>query len=273
METPIAVMLLGINSETIAGLAITAIVVIGILMLPFIGGPILLKIVFWAKVNPDPQTYDPHQYPPPQDVSDHLNSVFHEMRAIGFEPTAHFVMLEAVANVDLMAMYMQNVANQDAALASVVITRSTDMIGRRIQSHTVEFSTSFIDGTQVDTNNTKEENPLVIPKTKTVYQFSEVASIARLYQLHQCAMAEHACQQKKPLPTGNYAAMISKEVVEDFTYQIEHGIMKIDSSQSKFVPTWLGAFRFAWLSMFPFKQIRRSARRKKNNAVLRRWGV
>jgi hypothetical protein len=274
MNLSTTIQLAQIDYPAIIGLAVTLLVVTGLLLSPYLLGPLLIKMIFWAKVSPTVEVYNPYQIPPPVDVSQFFNYVAQELQQVGFEPTSHMILPEVVANVDSLVMFLQNPQQQDEAIAMAAITRGSDITGQRMQSKSIEFSSTFQDGLSIDTNNSQEEHALALSPHKQMFQFQKIFDPVRLYHVHRQLVAEHAKAAKQPItPRGMEGPRLAEAMAAEFAYQVNAGIFKLDASRTKYRATLIGAFKMTWKNLFPIKQLYRSLRNKKCDEMLRRWNI
>lgn len=244
---------------------------VGLLLLPYVAGPVLIRFTQKMSRSPTVLTYDADEQPAPEWVQDYLDYAEATLWGCGFEALHHIVLPDLMPNVQAIFVLMTRPESNDAAIAAAMFGTGANA---SIRKHHVEFATDYADGFELCTNNTSEESVFKALPHKRVLQFDFVSDPAVLWEIHERALQEFAIGSKKSVPDKSQAIEAFREaLVKEFTDQVEVGWLWCDESHDVFRPTWKGACLMVWKLCWPVSTLRRAARRKNARRLLREWDM
>jgi hypothetical protein len=275
------------------GLAIGALVVVILLVVPYVVGPIMVKFTMNQRANPDLRPFDlavPRLEPearvatapgvkpvgraprPPLPVPSWMPrpvaAYFHKVRAalepLGFEVVRGLVLPNQVPRVRAIVLLLANRPARDCAMATAMYAE--DVTGTdELKTTYVEFSCRFDDGSIVMTQNSPTLGAFA-PRPKTVVgRLPMVQDPARLYRLHAALAAREGRGKTKGFRLdeefgGDAAAFLSRSMYEELEAQVHTGYYSYSWEDETFRPTWKGAVLMTYGLLPPFKAVRLARR-------------
>ncbi len=238
--------------------------------LPYLLGPILLRLNMTQQANPEVVPF-PIDHPDlPEAVRDHFDYVTEELTRVGFDVVAGLALPRQMANVKAVILMFANRTTKDAAIATAIYA---DKLDPPLQTAYVEIVSRFRDGIVVQTNNSHQIGSFPLKEGYTNTQFPTVQKADRLYRIHQALAERHGSDAGKVLRLdegfhGDAAAYLAFAIREELEGQIPTGYMYLAPGGDVFRPTWKGAFLMCWALLFPWKQLRFARRDRKERRLL-----
>lgn len=245
---------------------------VGLLLLPYVLGPLLIRLTQKLRRSPTLLTFDADEQPAPAWVQEYLDETEAELWGCGFEALEHIILPDLLPNVQSIFVLMTREESNDAAIAVAMFGTGAQ---ESVRKYHVEFATDFEDGFELCTNNTGEESAFKPLPHKRILQFDFISDPSALWQIHQRAIQEFGTgAAKKPMPDKSQAIDRFREaLVKEFTDQVDVGWLWYDEFHDVFRPTWKGACLMVWKLCWPVSTLRRAARRKNARRLLREWDM
>ena len=244
---------------------------VALVLLPYLLGPVLVRFTQKSRAHPTILTFDPDERPAPATVQEFLDECEAALWSCDFEVLTHAALPDLVPNVKAIFVLLSRQASNDDAIAVALFGEGA---GGGVRKFYVEFSTSWLDGTVINTNNTPDESAYRPLPHKKMLQFDFVKDPAELWRVHERATRELASGPKKPSPTRQTAVERLREgMLKENTDQVAVGWLWLDETPGFFRPTWKGACLMTWKLCWPVSAMRRAARRGRARGMLREWGI
>jgi hypothetical protein len=247
-----------------------AVAFVAIFLLPYILGPIMLRLNMTQDAHPEVVPF-PIDHPDlPEPVRDHFDAVTVEMARVGFEPVAGLALPRQTPNVKAVILMFANRATKDAAIATAIYA---DKLQPPLQTAYVEIVSRFRDGRIVQTNNSHQMGAFPEKEGITTTYLPSVPEADRLYRIHLAIGERAADNAVKVLRLdedfrGDARAYLACGLREELERQIDTGYLFLDSANEVFRPTLKGAFLMCWAMLFPWKQLRFANRNRKEKRLL-----
>ncbi len=241
----------------------------GFVSVVYLAMPCFIKYTLRFRRHFSLDEVDPAELPSQVAAFFHLSA--EQMEPIGFRAVRHFLISDLLPNVTAVIVVFENRVQDEVAIAAVMFAYK-DSSGKKevlLQEKYVEFSTEFINDTEISTNNNRQESAFKPVSRRRIMQFPDTEDISTLYSAHQLLLQRFATQPKRTLPhPEQWAEEIRNNMTRELLEQIETGYLKTDASQEFFLATWKGAYLMTWKLMLPIAQIRRWNRRRKARHLL-----
>jgi hypothetical protein len=247
-------------------------VAIGFLLIPFVLGPLLVRLTLKQASSPEVGAFNPDKRRLPQAVADFFDDVRDALAPLGFETVDGLTLPHQTPNVNCVALMLANRKTRDTALATVLNAKDMMGLGSLKSSH-VEFVTRFRDGDVVQTNNSSVLSAFRSPPHVSTTQFPTVRDAERLYRLHQALVRQHGEMQGKILRIdeefkGDAPEYLARAIVEELENQVTTGFLYHDAGKDAFCATWKGALLMTWSLCWPFSAFRKWRRARKAQRLL-----
>ena len=256
-------------------LAMAGVIVGGLLAVPWVFGPILIKFSQRMRAHPKVIPLDTKAFPLPPKLASFFTENIESLQDAGFTLVSYVTLPDVVPGMLTIAALLENRPNQDAAMiASMFAGARFSEIGERskVQSRHVEFSTEFTDDTEICTNNSRVLSAFAPVAYKRTFQFPNVSQPDLLYRLHLNAIREFAQAPRKPLPAPeDLFDVVRRDLANEMAGQIDTGFLYLDEQNGVYRPTFKGALLMTWKNCWPATTIRRASRRRAANALRARW--
>ncbi len=253
----------GLTALLAIGSALLVVVVVGPLAL-LIVGPLLvkrsLKPLVSAEIEPDP-------IDPPADVRLHFEAATAAFAKVGFKPAGRYlVRTELGGNQARMLLFRG--ANGASLGYAAALPRAADHLLY------CEIGTSFEDGTSVTVGNASAIGPFKPMPGSVTLQLPQIAEAHALWDIHRAVVgARKAGLRAKRVGAGEEVAAVGEGVGRSAAYQVQCGFLTREAGGRFYALTWLGAFRFTWLSVPPFGPLREKLIRRRDAALMAELGA
>jgi hypothetical protein len=251
---------------------IFVLVVLGVFLVPYVLGPLLVFSTLKFRMPPEVVVIDPYKEPLPQEVRGYFAESYLALTQDGFELAGTMYLPGVVPNVrSLFALYA-NQATGEMAMTTLIVTTGGVM---ELKVRYVEFVTRYSDGVVVQTNNSPELGAFKPLPQEYTTQFWDVQDLHRLLALHRFLAdkyrrAGHPVHRLKGEFQGNVVAYVARAVLEEsFANQVETGYLT--RTREGFRPSFKGAVIMAWQELPPIKPLRKWRKRRQAQAVLREF--
>jgi hypothetical protein len=218
---------------------------------PFVDGPFLLHARSTLPLRAD---YRPISNPaeiaylgldiPTRRVSELQKMGFHSAGQLLREPEGR----NAVSHLEMFI----HPENKDSAQLAQHIT------GLR-RNYLLIFKSRFEDGFAFETSN-NHTAPIFDPDPNfPVFRFPAVRLTGDLYRLH-CKIKERFLDTHRPAigeSQGELAEFITRAEIIHERFAVQSGDYQLSPSGDRYIYSWKGAIRHAWLMAWPIKQLRR----------------
>jgi hypothetical protein len=245
-------------------------VVGGIIVVPFLLLPILIRFTMKQSADPYIKTFDPAHPKLPSDVKEHFRIVTRALEREGFEVVAGLALPRQMPNVKAVMLAFVHWENKDMAISPVMYAETA---GEPLKAAYVEIVSRYRDDTMVQTNNAQVLSAFNPPEDSTTTQFPSVKNAGRLYGLHLGMCEKHDSNAKKYLRfqeefDGDPVEYLRFAMLEELDGQVEEGTMYLSKSEKVYRPTWAGAFKFVWQELPPWVWIRKARRKSKAQRLI-----
>lgn len=228
---------------------------------PFEQGPYLLYTKNWRPLRVDYRVSENPirpEFPKPR---------VDALLSLGFQPAGELVQEPAGRNVLAHFAMFIHPANKDSAQLGRI------MSGLQI-IHIVVFKARFDDGFAFETSNSHVA-PIFEPDPRfRVFRFADVRSTYDLYRLHRKIKEQFFASQHSVLADerGELAEFMARaEVIHQ--KHAQGGDYKLSPAGDRYVYTWRGAIRHAWLFAWPIKSFRRMRAHSAGMKLARELGL
>src|SRR5262249_40229867 len=169
----------------------TAVLLIACQLIPLLLGPIVVKLFHSSSARPGVFVVEERELPPPTAL--YFSSLGPAFESLGFKLLA-YLRIEGVANNIVSYMvYLCNRNTMDVASAVTLFRLRSEFPTVRY----FEFCRKFTDGSEIDTNNTRQPGVFGKDPEKLVFRFPHAGSPESLWDLHQRLIRR---EQKRSLP-------------------------------------------------------------------------
>jgi hypothetical protein len=211
---------------------------------PFVQGPYLLYTRHWLPLRADYRIFEGEllaQFPAHR---------IEGLSRLGFEFAGHLVQYPGTRNVAVrLAMFIHPANKDSAGLAEVVSGLRTIAF--------LAFKSRFDDGFAFETSNSQTATVFERDPNFQVFQFPGLRSTTDLYRLHCKIKEQFALSHRATLAdkNGEVAEFMARaEVVRQ--RHAHSGDYKLSAAGDRYLYTWRGAIRHAWLHGWPIKFFR-----------------
>ncbi len=257
--------------------------VLALLAWYFLGPPILLYFRYKIQAQPTVENCDPSELP--EEVRETFDKRFAELSTLQFRHFGTLTMPQAVKNLKaLFAVY----ENEQLNVIAVTTAMFLQVNGQwRLKHQFVEIGTRFSDGATIDTTNVNAVLMYPSPQGCVRTQHPELQNIADLFRAHMSMVKYHGngrspISDLKTKHNNDVLEYYSENVHEELSRAEVSGYLKFKKLQSEdsgpveqrhsdnpyrtpapelidqgsvFVPTFVGAFKMVWQSLWPIKPI------------------
>lgn len=227
----------------------------------FVQGPYLLYTKNWRPLRADYRVSENPirpEFPKPR---------VDALLSLGFQPAGELVQEPAGRNVLAHFAMFIHPANKDSAQLGRI------MSGLQI-IHIVVFKARFDDGFAFETSNSHVA-PIFEPDPRFhVFRFADVRSTHDLYRLHRKIKEQFFASQHSVLADerGELAEFMARaEVIHQ--KHAQGGDYKLSPAGDRYVYTWRGAIRHAWLFAWPIESFRRTRAHSAGMKLARELGL
>ena len=238
-------------------------ILVGLFVLPFMVGPILVYFTMRLSADPEVVEFDPEEPSLPIEIADHFDEVADRLEPPGFEVITAMALPRQTPGVTVVLQLMLHRQNKDAAIACAIYAK-TDM-GIKLQTLYTEIVARYEDGTRICANNSDALSAFSYPDHYVMYQFTMVKNPAKLYRLFQRLLERHTPSGRKILRLeserhDSIADYLAQGLLEEMDTQIESGFLYLDESRAAYRPTMKGALLMTWKNLPPLNSIAKARR-------------
>lgn len=247
------------------------IALVGLVLLPFILGPVLVKTTQRLPAKPRFEHIDPNEGLS-SEVYELFKASLGPMQEIGFTEQVFLRQDEQMPGQTVNLCALTNPQTHDMGM--VVHMMQQVEAGKPIKVPYVEYFTRYEDETSVTTNNNDEIMPFPKQEGRRTTQVPEIKDPKRVHEIHRVLMGvdQHGPIKPAPMADGLEATVI-ESMVKEFETQIGTGYLVLDPGGECFRPTWKGAILMTWKLCWPVSAIVRSLRKSATASLLRKLGV
>ncbi|MBE7465849.1 MAG: hypothetical protein HS116_20435 [Planctomycetes bacterium] len=239
--------------------------VLGLIALPFVLGPVLIKFTQRMPAQPEFAALDSERELPPEVYALFKDAVT-GLQALGFETHGFLSPVNPMAGQTQYLALFSNPQNRDLAMAAGIF--QVPITSDSLRTLYVEFMTRFEGSESLCTNNSKEIFPFPKVEGKRVEQFVSAQNPSELYGLHRALLQERAFPPVRALPEpGGYARLVSESMIEGYDMQIGTGYLAKTDDGSHYIPTWKGACLMTWRLCWPLSAWIRGRRDSRAEAL------
>ncbi|MEM9251559.1 MAG: hypothetical protein AAGB29_04335 [Planctomycetota bacterium] len=199
------------------------------------------------------------------DDSSSLSGMRRSLSALGFSEVARCTGA-LVSNVDTVFSMMVSPCGNHLAFVSIVVPKANTMGAMRY----VDFSSEFLDGREINTQNTSVSPSAQRDPDDSLIWLPEVQDVPLLWQVHLAHVARQERGTKsRAIPLDRDPIEFMKdEMSREFTKKSARGIYK-EVEPGVYCLTLKGAFSESWGELPPFKQLRRRRFHRRSLELLR----
>lgn len=251
-------------------LTVLVIILIVCVVLPYVGGPLLILFVHKQPAEPCILHLDPEQVRP--ELAGYVQHVAGGLASQGFSPAVYLWWPNPAGETDTQLLVFTNPSSRESAAA--IDMCSTRAGAEHVAWTYLEFCTEFVNGESVCTNNVGIANITRPDPLKRVFHFPAVRNPLVLYGAHRRLVERHAPQAARFIPTpGTEHLHVAYSSAKAFARQVEFGYMYLDDSSGSYRPTLKGALLMSWKLLWPVKQVRAVMAKRKAAETLRSLGA
>lgn len=200
----------------------------------------------------------------PADLAPDVAPFFYQneraIASLGFEIIGYLTRVDASGMSTSCQIYMVNRATMERATVVGVYGIMDGQV--RLRSHYFEFTTKFVDGSTISTNNLHSSG---VFKTVAKYRTARLTMVGdpvSLYDVHKYHVAKYIDGRQKYLPPpGQEIEAYEQSLLDVWNAQVESGLATFDPQSQTFGRTWYGTYYMVWCQLWPMKQIRLAQRR------------
>jgi hypothetical protein len=247
-------------------------VVAALVLLPYVGGPVLIYFTQRLEAEPKLIPFDVDEYDWPRATQKLFDTAHTALTESGFELLSGFHLPSAAPNVKTSLLLFANRETRDSAMATAM---SAEGAGATLQTLYVEFTARFSDGRVINTLNTRELGSFPNPPHVTSNYLPGVQDARQLLRIHEILTQDAGSRSQKVLRVdadfdGDAAAYLQFAVRESYEDAVRIGYLFREGRYFK--PTVRGAVLMVWKELWPWKMIRRSARDRAARQLLSQIG-
>jgi hypothetical protein len=219
----------------------------------FILGPFVLYRATRHLAKPRFESFDPLN--PPLQLPPSYAQNISRLEALGFQLVAHLFLAANSTRVRCVLTLLTNPEQKDRAMVVHILAAAPPVT--RVVSNYVEFYTHFADGSEVDTNNSRQPAGFVAVPEKKIYRVPHLTDVKRMYTLHRALLAQQPAREKFLSAAGAEVSSLITVMESDYAREASFGRLRLDESGVWYRLTVKGAIistlKFGW----PVGQLRR----------------
>ncbi|HUF28504.1 MAG TPA: DUF4253 domain-containing protein [Gemmatimonadaceae bacterium] len=219
------------------------------LLVPYVLGPSLVRVLSRWPAHPDFEPYDPRDDEPPAPIGSFFEDIAASLSAEGYVHELWLVQRGFVQHTTSRLRVFVNAREQSAAIAYAIV--SDDPRIAQFVSY-IDFITFRRDGRHRVTNNAPRPSPYAPYPPRVPETFARVRDPARLARLHRELVrndGDHA-----PLPEEfrqDPLRFAADAVRSEMLHQVTTGYLSVDEEASQFRCTLRGAAMMTWKMLPP----------------------
>jgi len=242
----------------------------------YILGPFIVLRNIKFQLYPTIETFDPESTKYPLIARKHFEESQSQLEELEFHPIAWMLLPETIPKLSTITILFHKPSHCEFAMASIIFAQNS-MIGMQTLSY-VEFHVEFSSGIEVNVLNSSMIGTFTAPEHVLKYQFPGNRDLKFLHNVFEkiADKTGHFRQRVDPLATkhhGDPVEMVRQGMLKEMNREVERGWMYVDQHAGQYRLNIFGAFRGAWQELFPLKQIRLAANRKRNHQLLDELGI
>jgi hypothetical protein len=241
----------------------------GLLLLPYLLGPVLIYFTVRLSGNPVLEELSLDDPDLPRSAEKYLVPTVEQLEEEGFELLGVYFMDEFVPKVKNFFALLGKPSTRELVLAAVTYPKST--LGHHLRH--VEFSTRMTDGTVIDTSNSLELPAFKSVPRHHVVLLPWIRDVGELYRIHQAAVEYFSPGGTREWRVGDDPrGYFRQALLEEMAEQVETGYFYRDAT-GDFRPTLKGAILMTYKNLWPITAIRRALRRRRGERLLEKLRV
>jgi len=263
------------------GFVFVVVIPLALLVSPYLTGPFLIKKIMKAHLNPVIESFNPSSIMLPDIAHEFFQRTQRELENLGFRAIENMLLPNMIPNMTKMVVFFQKSACCEYAIVSFDFIQfdfiQNSIAGTETTSH-VDFEVELSSGISISVNNAPSMSAFAIPDNYVQYQFPDCHDLDYLYEIFQKLSNKTGanCQRVDQLTSkyhGKPTEMIRQGILKEFNREVDRGRMYIDHQTQQYCFNTFNAFRFSWMFLFPFKQLRLIANRRRNRQLLDELGI
>lgn len=238
--------------------------ILGVVILPYIIGPLLVRSKVWFSANPEiqPQT----EADLPRQVEQFFTEASKRFEKIGFTEHWGDFRVTRFFSTDQEHFIRAVVNPETRESAGAVYVIQPVAHAEDIFSKLYGFSSELDDHREIATGNSTHPS---MPIRSELYQeivLPDIWDMEQLYKIHRFSTQKAVGNQTLWLPDFENAIEAMRHTFLKPAKALEQAaVVKLDQQKERYVFTWSGAFLMTWQELWPFKWLR--LRRLKKLAV------
>lgn len=201
-----------------------------------------------------------------QQVSDDLARRSEALRMLGFEPVANLQSINPATHT-YTRIFHNHITSERANITEIRAYREGTTTPT-VSSGYIEFTTTYFDAPEVNTNNVKLPGVFKRLPDKQIFSVPTVEEPADLYKVHQTLTRRTPGTIKPPPAASQIADEIQREFYIAYEKQAEAGYIWLDAAESVYRPTAKGAVLMTWRILWPTGSLRAWQMRKAGERML-----
>lgn len=238
--------------------------IVGGIVFYFVGIPLVVLFRQKFAATPDCVELELHTLNP--QLAQFLMETTNQLYTLGFDEPTLVHMPSAAPDIKVYLILLVNRPQGDKAMVTAIVGEGVNAI----QTWYIEFSTRYANDQCVDTFNTSELSAFDKGPETIRSQVPSVTDVGELYRLHQYRMKTGGIAEKKVLfePGKAVQYLVTNAMKKAYDKQVVKGWLWFDAPGDCYRPTFKGAYLMTWGILFPMKQFRTMAMRRKEQAIL-----
>ncbi len=256
-----------------AGLGWLLTALLAAVLLPFVLGPVLVKLGQKLRARPAFERVQPESGRIPPDVFPFFNATLRALAPEGFREAGYLRQTGFAPNVETWLLMLENRPAQEAAVAIAALSTLPSQGG--VKTRQVDFSVSW-EGDRAVTASSGAMLPL-FPATPgiLIQHFPGLDDPRRLLQAHRALVARNApagVARRYP-PPGEFEAWLVQAMQRELARQVPTGYLRLDAPGEFYRPTWKGAVLMTWKLAWPVSAVRRRLHGRRAESLLAELGA
>lgn len=249
-----------------------AIVVGGTVLLLYVYVPLKIRKESWIAANPRFIDVDASDSRISAGTRAFFHDVARDLKPLGFRPVVWAINPDGIKDTVGFLAIFENLAEQTAGCGMVIETEVPT--GAKHRNYSFEFSTSYTDGTELETNNTDASSGFSPPAWREGCKIAGLGDLALLFRIHQhlASKLHHRGVEPLPAPDGAIGA-VRDSVRRECAEYVRRGLVTPAEDGHRYRYTVKGTYTLVWAQLWPLKQIIRGRYRNSARRVLRELGV
>lgn len=245
----------------------TLFVAVAFILIYFVLTPILVGRKQIMSADPVFEDVPPDDPRLPEAARAFHEDVAAELAPLGFEPAAYLINTNTAPNVTGYLAIFSRYHTRDQVAALAVFARAGRLVS--LWSYNVEFNCGFTDGTDLNTNNSREPLGLHPAPWTELQRIPDMTSPAELCRVHEELAMRRGLAKRPPPAPEEMAARLREDTLKQLQVNAERGWLRLDPDQRVYRHTLKSSLLVITRHLPPINMICRAQIRRRARALLR----